>query len=462
MKTNIFTVSRALHALARCLPIACLCYSGTAAATELPSVEHTDALERPNILLIVADDLGYSDLGVMGSEISTPNLDRLAGSGMLLTNFHAAPACTASRAALLTGVDHHQAGVGNMKVLMAPNQVGQPGYEGVLNDRVVSFPTLLRDAGYHTYISGKWDLGSEIGQWPVDRGFERSFALLEGGGNHFNDGAVVPLLSAHYVRDDVAVERPDGYSSDLFTDELLAFLKADREDGKPFFAYAAYTAPHWPLQAPVADIEKHEVVYQEGWDRLRAARFARMKHLGIVDGAQDLPPAWPGVPAWDALPPERQRLEAKKMAVYAAMVENMDSNIGRLLDSLSEEGRLDNTVVIFLSDNGPDAANLQWQLPGGMAPALRWVYRTVVSLRFDNSLANLGKEDSHFSYGVGWAQLGATPLFMHKGLVSEGGIRVPLIVAQPSVYPEGRRSNAVTSLHDIAPTLLEMAGGQAP
>jgi len=417
---------------------------------------------RPNILLLVADDLGYSDLGSYGGEVSTPRLDALARSGTLFTNFHTAPACTPTRSMLLTGVDHHLAGVGNMKVLMAENQQGQPGYEGVLNHRVVSIARLLRDSGYHTYISGKWDLGGDQGQWPSDRGFERTFALLEGAGNHYNDGAVIPLLTTRHVRDGQELPRPAGYSSDLYTDKLIEFMQADRGDGQPFFAYAAYTAPHWPLQAPAETIEKYKATYRAGWDKLRAQRLAKMKAQGLIDADQSLPPRWAGVPAWESLTPEQQQREARKMAVYAAMVENMDHNIGRILDHLRNSGQWDNTLIVFLSDNGADAANIARQLPGGMPSPLRWLYRTLVSLNFDNSLDNLGREDSHFSYGLPWAQVSATPHFLHKGLVSEGGIRVPLIISYPAKFPAAARSSSVTSVMDLAPTFLELAGVEPP
>lgn len=418
--------------------------------------------DRPNILLLVADDLGYSDLGSYGGEISTPRLDALARSGMLFTNFHTAPACTPTRSMLLTGVDHHLAGVGNMKVLMAQNQKGQPGYEGVLNNRVVSIARLLKDSGYHTYISGKWDLGADEGQWPSDRGFERTFALLEGSGNHFNDGAVVPLLTTHHVNDGREIPRPAGYSSDLYTDKLIEFMQQDRGDGKPFFAYAAYTAPHWPLQAPAEYIEKYKATYRAGWDKLRAQRLEKMKAMGLVSAALNLPPRWDGVPVWESLTPEQQQLEARKMAVYAAMVENMDHSIGRILDYLRDSGQLDNTLIVFMSDNGADAANIQRQLPGGMPSPLRWVYQSLVSLKFDNSLENLGQADSHFSYGLPWAQVSATPHFLHKGLVSEGGLRVPLIISYPAKFPASSRSNAITRVVDLAPTFLELAGVELP
>ncbi len=425
-------------------------------------LEITGATDRPNILLLVADDLGYSDLGAYGSEIATPSLDALAESGVSFTNFHAAPTCSPTRAMLLTGVDHHLAGLGNMKELMAENQAGQPGYEGHLNERVVTVARLLRDSGYRTYMAGKWHLGRGPGLLPRDRGFERTFAMLEGSGNHFSNKGILPFRSTSFVSNGEPVERPDGYSTDLFTDKLIEILEADRGDGRPFFAYAAYTAPHWPLQAPDEDIEPYEDAYQSGWDELRARRFEQMKRLGLIREELTLPPHWPGVPTWDSLTPEEQRIQARKMAVYAAMVTNMDRNIGRLIAYLRRSGQLDNTLIVFLSDNGADGADLETRLPAGMSRLQLSVYRTWLWLKFDNSLANLGREDSFFSYGLPWAEVGSTPLFLYKGVVSEGGTRVPLIMSFPGKIPAATRSEALCSVMDLPAAFLELAGVSHP
>lgn len=409
----------------------------------------TDLSTAPNILLIVADDMGYSDIGAFGGEIDTPNIDALARSGISFTNFHTASSCAPTRAMLLSGVDNHLAGYGSMHVL-APNQRGQPGYEDRMNERVISVARLLGDAGYHTSMVGKWHLGMKPGQWPADRGFQRSFAILAGMDSHFG-GDTIPRVTR--VLDGNKAEVPENfYSTDYYTDRLIEFID-ERADEQPFFAYAAYTAPHWPLQAPDEYIRKYDGNYDQGWDVLRSARFERMREMGIIPPQMRLPPRAAAVPAWDDLSDEERRIEAREMAVYAAMIDNMDHNIGRLIAHLKSIGEYDNTLIIFMSDNGADAFD-PWVLEGPM-------FR-LVTLGADNSYENLGREGSWVAYGAPWAQVSSTPLKYYKSVASEGGIRAPMIVSLPQRVINGTISLAFASVMDITPTLLELAGIEHP
>ena len=405
----------------------------------------TDLSAAPNILLIVADDMGYSDIGAFGGEIDTPNIDALARSGTAFTNFHTASSCAPTRAMLLSGADNHLAGYGSMHFL-TPNQLGQPGYEDRMNERVVSVARLLADAGYHTSMIGKWHLGMKPGQWPVDRGFLRSFAILAGMDSHFGENRIPPIRRV--LDGDKADVPEDFYSTDYYTDRLIEFI-GERADGQPFFAYAAYTAPHWPLQAPDEYIRKYDGRYDMGWDVIRNERFMRMQEAGIIPFHMDLPARNDGVPVWEELDSDERRTEAKKMAIYAAMVDNLDVNIGRLVAHLKSIGEYDNTVIIFMSDNGADAFD-PWLIDGIM-------YR-LMTLGADNDYENMGREGSWVAYGEPWAQVSSTPLKFFKSLTSEGGIRTPVIVSYPQRFNRGVIHAGFTSVMDITPTLLELAG----
>lgn len=409
--------------------------------------------DRPNIVVIVADDLGYSDLSAFGGEIPTPNLDSLAGSGVQLTNFHVAPTCSPTRAMLLTGTDNHTAGVGNMAEEMLPDQRGKKGYDGYLNHDVVALPALLRDAGYHTAMAGKWHLGVEEDQRPGARGFETSFALLNGGAHHFDQtGMVSKAPKATYTRDDKPVDLPsDFYTSDSFTDEIIGAI-GSTPAGKPFFAYLSYTAPHWPLQAPDEDIARFRGKYDAGYDAIQQARLKRMTELGLVpEGVQaNRSPLWP---RWEELDAEQRAHEARRMEVYAAMVSRVDQNVGRLVNALKEAKAFDNTVFVFLSDNGAEG-QLPEDIMGGKDSW--WIEEN-----FDNSLDNLGRRSSYFGYGPNWAAVSQTPFRMNKGYTYEGGTRSPAFVTYPG-WRNGEKADAFLQVKDVAPTLLELAGVTAP
>jgi len=430
-------------------------YAATFLAPLLFLVGVSVAESKPNILVIVADDLGFTDIGVYGSEIRTPNLDRLAASGILLTDFHSSPACSPTRAMLLTGVDSHLAGLGTMAGEWDANQYGQPGYEGYLNFRVVTIARLLRDAGYQTCMAGKWHLGTTEETGPHHRGFAKSFALLEGGASHFSDGTglVSAVPKATYRENGRNAVLPSGfYSSDFYTDKLIEYLEEDLESNRPFFAYLSFTAPHWPLQAPEEYIDRYKGVYDAGYEELRNRRMRKAEALGIVLPGTRPARRLPEVPAWESLDDTQKKFEARKMEIYAAMVENLDFNVGKILDCLERVGRLDNTFVFFFSDNGPEGNDIN-----NLSDNRTWILK-----RFDNRHENMGRRNSYLFLGPGWAQAGAGHLSRFKSFPTEGGIRVPAIIYWKGMGIRPRRCGVFTSVLDIAPTLLALAGKGPP
>lgn len=410
---------------------------------------------QPNVLLIVADDLGFSDLGSFGGEIDTPNLDRLATEGLQLTNFYAAPTCSPSRAMLLSGMDNHLVGMGTQKYYWSEEQKGRPGYEGHLNDRFVTIATRLKDAGYHTYMAGKWHLGYDKSTYPPARGFEQSFALLEGGASHFDQRGVIPnAAKANYRKNGQAVDLPDDFfSSKFYTDTIIDNIESNRVDGKPFFVYAAYTAPHWPLQAPAEFIEKYNGIYDSGYEAIASARLKRMKELGIVSESTVVNPGPSFYPQWLELTAEQRKREARNMEIYAGMVDSLDLHIGRLVAYLEQTGQLENTIVIFMSDNGAEGANPHDIIAGKNQPNSSWIPEN-----FDNSYENMGKVGSFVSTGPGWARISSTPSRSFKGFTTEGGLKVPAFIHYPKMLRSKQKSNEFISIMDIAPTLMELAG----
>ena len=415
--------------------------------------------KRPNILLIVADDLGYSDLGAFGGEIETPHLDALARDGVRLTSFYSAPFCSPTRAMLMSGTDNHLAGFGGMAELLTPEQRGRPGYEGFLNERVLPFPQLLRDAGYHTYMTGKWHLGTTPAVSPANRGFERSYAMVQGGAGHFDQTGIITGDPAKppraiYNEDGRLVDIPTRgfYSSAFFARRMISYIDGHRGDGKPFFGYLAFTAPHWPLQAHDATIRKYEGRYDVGYDAIRERRTARQKALGLIPKDAQVYTGHPLWPTWDKLTPEQRRIESKRMAVYAAMVDDMDHYVGEVVAYLKQIGEYDNTLILFMSDNGADGNTA---LDEGRTR--EWVKTTM-----DNSVANSGRPGSYIDYGPNWAQVGSNPFHLYKGFLYEGGISVPFIASWPALRGQGRIADGFAHTMDVAPTLLELAGARHP
>ena len=409
---------------------------------------------RPNILLIVADDLGYTDMGAYGSEIRTPNLDNLAAEGLLLTDFYAAPTCSPTRAMLLSGTDHHLAGLGTMHGEWDTNQVGQRGYEAHLNQDVVSVSSILRDSGYHTYMAGKWHLGGAPELQPPSRGFEQSFYLVQGGASHFSDqqGLTETMVVDYLENGEVTALPSDFYSTNYYTDKMIGYIDQNRADGNPFFGYLAYTSPHWPLQVPTEDMDLYKGIYDGGYEKLRETRISRLRALGIIDEATVAAMVPPYITSWQELSADEQKVEARKMELYAAMVENLDRNIGRVINHLKETGEYENTFIMFMSDNGAEGNDI-----GTLGDNEEWIPRS-----FDNSLENMGKVNSYIHYGAGWAQASGGPFRDYKSFVSEGGIKVPAIIHYADLDYDGDMDEEMMSVKDIAPTLLELANTQHP
>jgi arylsulfatase len=415
------------------------------------------ASARPNILLIVADDLGYSDLGSYGGEISTPTLDRLAGEGLRFSAFHVLPTCSPTRAALMSGNDNHVAGMGVMAEFIYPAIANLPGYVGHLADQVATIPEILRGSGYHTYMAGKWHLGGDDDQSPYARGFEQTFTMMNGGGSHWAD--MRPLTEAHpmtYRRNGERIdELPDDfYSTTNYTNALIEFIDSNKGDGKPFFGYLSYTAPHDPLHAPADYVEKYRGEYEAGWDALAAQRLAGLKELGLVPAdLAEFPPNFMVTP-WEALGAEDRRRHARDMEVYAAMVDHMDMSIGRLFSYLRENELYDNTLIVFISDNGANGA------PATAYPGNRDGNYLAT---FDNSLENRGLENSFIDVGPGWAQATSTPFRLFKSFTSQGGIKAPMIVKAPGANSRaGQWNHSFVHVTDMLPTFLDVAAATYP
>ena len=409
--------------------------------------EPASAGGRPNILLILADDMGYSDASPYGSEIFTPNIARLADQGVMFSDFHVAAYCAPTRSMLLTGVDNHIVGLGNMIELAADNQRGKPGYEGYLNGRAATLATLLRSAGYHTFMAGKWHLGKTPDTTPAAQGFDESVGVLEGGADNWENKSYSPgYRSVHFFDGGKELVLPaDFYSSKFYADRMIGYIDANAGDGKPFFGYLAFQAVHQPHQAPADVTARYLSTYQAGWSAISQFRYARMIDLGLMPpGLTMSRPAV--VQDWNALSPDEQRMNAKRMAVYAGMLEYMDLSIGRVIDHLRSKGLLDNTVVVFMSDNGGEAARLQPMFP------------EYYSKNFDLSYERLGEKGSYSEYGPGWAAASMTPFSNFKGSAAEGGVRAPFIIRYPGRVPQGGRSDQFAYVLDVVPTLLDLAG----
>jgi arylsulfatase len=405
--------------------------------------------EKPNILLIVADDFGYTDLSAFGGDIETPNLDGLISEGVTFTRFQTAPFCAVTRAMMLSGNDNHIAGMGSQDL-----KTDVFGYEGHLTDRIIPIPALLREAGYSTNIAGKWHLGNQPEHDPTLKGFDYSFVNLEGGGNHYSSRGIFPGTPvSKYTEHGGDATWPEGaYSTDLFTNKIISYIDSARIQNKPFFSFAAYTTPHWPLQVDPEYWKKYEGQYDDGYDVLRMKRFNKMKELNLIPDEAELPEQHRRVTPWDSLSREEQQIEARKMELYAGMVDNMDMNIGRIIDHLKETGKYDNTLVVFFSDNGAAAEDFYHHPYFG--PFLKEHYTEAYD--------KMGTEESFISYGPQWAEAGASPFKYFKGYTTQGGVSAPLVISGPAVEARGELSHAFTTLMDIAPTFYELVGIKYP
>lgn len=403
----------------------------------VPAAVHAQEHKKPNIVVILADDLGYSDIGCYGGEINTPNLDRLAENGLRFTNFFNTARCCPSRAALLTGLYSHQAGVGHMT-----ENFNLPGYQGGLNRECVTIAEMLRLVGYRNYMAGKWHLSSNLNMkapndsWPLGRGFDRFYGTIPGGGNYFSPNGL--------VRDQTPIEAPkEGYYyTDAISDNAVQFIRDHQKDHakSPFFLYVAYTSPHWPLHALKEDIARYRGKYRAGWDTLRPQRQKKMLELGIIESNWKMPATDTG-PFKDLTEKQIDELDLR-MAIYAAQVDRMDQGIGRVIDTLTKEGLLNDTLVLFMADNGACAEIIERGTGGEM-----------------------GGRDSFTSYGVGWAWFSNGFLRLFKHWVHGGGVSSPLIVHWPARIPasaHGQLRRQPGHLIDIMATCVDIAGAKYP
>lgn len=417
---------------------------------------------RPNILLILADDVGYSDIGCYGGEIHTPNIDRLAAGGLRFTQFYNAARCCPSRASLLTGLYAHQTGLGNMTGAKTSNDL--EGYTGHLSEHCATIPEVLRPAGYSAYMTGKWHLGQP---GPVARGFEEYYGLFHGFDSCWDPSKYTRLPKDRPTR---AYAPGKFYSTNAITDYTLDFLAAARQRKQPFFTYLAYNAAHFPLHAPKETIDKYVAVYEKGWDHIREERFTRMRQMGLLGDAWQFTPrsivppnrvatphGWANKqnPAWDSIDPDRRADLTRRMAVYAAMIEIMDRNIGRVVEDLRSNGELDNTLVMFLSDNGACGEWDPWGFDGSSGPDN--------ILHKGGELEKMGQPGTYHSYGSGWANACNTPWRLYKHYDHEGGISTPFIAHWPAgIRRKGALEREPGHIIDLMPTCAELAGAKYP
>ena len=421
--------------------------SAPSRAAARDSSSASGAAQRPNIIVIMADDMGYSDIGCYGGEVQTPNLDQLAADGLRFTQFYNAARCCPTRASILTGLYPHQAGVGAM---VGPGD--RPGYRGRLNESCVTFAEVLKEAGYQTFMSGKWHVTHfnyndpeptlHRESWPRQRGFDRFFGTLAGGGSFFTPVSL--------MRENEFIEPgEDFYYTDAINDQAVEYIQeADPE--RPFLMYVSHVAPHWPLHALPEDIAKYEGVYDVGWDVVRERRHERMKAMGLVDPQWPLTPRDSRVPAWEEA--ENKDWEAHRMAVYAAQVDNMDQGIGRIMAALKAQGQWENTLILFLSDNGGSPEVIQGQDTrhgyferGGTTPEVM-----------------PGAPDTYASYGVPWANASNTPYRRYKAWIHEGGSATPLIAHWPEVISGDQITHEVGHIIDIMATCVDLADASYP
>jgi arylsulfatase len=407
--------------------------------------QHKQPAKRPNIIIILADDMGYSDIGCFGSETQTPNLDAMAKGGLRMTHFYNASRCCPTRASLLTGLYQHQAGVGDMV-----NHRDVPAYQGYLNQNCVTIAEALQQSGYNTLMAGKWHVGTESSHWPVKRGFDHYFGLIDGASSYFNPTMPYrPNQKLTIALDDKEyTPGPNWYSTNAYADYALKFIEGNKGTGKPFFLYMAFTSPHWPIQALPGDIAKYKGKYLKGWDKLRQERLERQKQLGIIAKDEKLSPKDKSVPEWDSLTPEEKEQFDTKMAVYAAMVDRMDQNIGRTRKKLQELGEDKNTLIMFLSDNG--ASNETISGPG-FTPEV---------LAANSKPAS--DSTSFTSYGALGANVSDTPFRLFKHWEYEGGTATPFIAYYPDVIKPGSIVNKPAHIIDLMVTCLDLAGATYP
>jgi arylsulfatase A-like enzyme len=407
--------------------------------------------KRPNIVILLADDWGFSDVGAFGSEIATPHIDALAQAGMRFANFHVAGSCSPSRAMLQTGVMNHRNGLGNMPETIPDEHRGKPGYDTVMNFRVVTIAELLKAAGYRTYLTGKWHLGSDATRLPHARGYDRAFSLADAGADNFEQRPIEGMYDrANWTENGKPATLPkDYYSSRFVVQRMIDYIEEGRASGKPFLASINFLANHIPVQAPDSDIARYSAMYRGGWAALREARARRAVALGIVPAGVAMV-TMPTTPDWKRLDSGERAAAIRVMQAYAGMATAMDREIGRLVAHLKATGDYGNTIFVFLSDNGAE--------PTDPFTSLR--NRLYLDMQYDLATANIGRRGSFSAIGPGWASAAASPLSGYKFTASEGGLRVPLIIAWPghADIRAGGISDGLAHVTDILPTLTELAG----
>ncbi len=396
---------------------------------------------RPNIILIMVDDMGYSDVGSYGSEIQTPNLDNLAREGIRFREFYNNSICAPTRASLITGQYPHKAGIGYFDV-----NLGLPAYQGYLNKESLTFAEVLRNSGYSTLMSGKWHVGGDSLAWPNQRGFDHFYGFIKGASNYFDIGEYGQAPPVELVKDNKKINlKPGQYLTNEITNNALEFLDEQDKTGKPFFLYVAFNAPHWPLQALPEDIAKYKGRYAIGWDSLRNERIKKQKTLGISDPKQAVAKRDNEVVLWDHLTFEEKKLWETKMEVYAAMVDRVDQNIGRLKEKLKQLKKDDNTLIVFISDNGAQ---------GGFSAKNR--------RKPPRNTGPIGTAGSYDYQEQNWAYVSNTPHNNYKNNMHEGGISAPFIAWFPKQIKAGSIVKGTGHLIDLAPTFYELAGAQYP
>ena len=419
-------------------------------APVLVSAQQSD---RPNIVLILADDLGYTDISSFGSEISTPNIARLASQGLSFTNYHTAGSCAPARAMLLTGVDSHRNGVPNIPEALSEEHLAYDHYQGVLSDKVVTLANVLQANDYRTYMTGKWHLGHTPELLPSSRGFDRTIAMADTGADNWDQRTYLPIYDrANWYADGAEHTLPDDfYSSEYFIDKTIEFIGSSAQGDQPFFAYVPFQAVHMPVQAPKEFSDKYVGVYDEGWTVMRERRRLAAEEAGVIPAGTQAA-VTPGTLAWDSLTDEEKRYNARRMEVYAGMVEAMDLHIGRLMAYLQSIGEYENTIFIFTSDNGAEGSNVVRQ--DGNSVLSRWFE----SVGYNTEYESLGEPNSWNSIGASNATIAASPLYYYKFHASEGGLRVPLVMAGPGISRSDELTDEFVFVTDLMPTILSLVG----
>ena len=410
-----------------------------------------EASKRPNVVLILADDLGFTDISPFGGEIETPSIARLAAQGLSFSNYHTAGSCAPARAMLLTGVDSHRNGVPNIPEALPPEQLEYDNYQGVLNDKVVTLASVLQSAGYHTYMTGKWHLGQTPELLPSQRGFDRTIAMGDTGADNWEQRAYLPIYDqANWYADGVEHTLPDDfYSSEYFIDKTIEFIDSNASDDQPFFAYIPFQAVNMPVQAPREYSDKYAGVYDGGWTAMREKRRLAAIEAGVVP-ENTASVVTPGTLDWNSLTDEQRRHHARRMEVYAGMVDAMDTHIGRLLAYLESIDEYDNTIFVFTSDNGAEGSDIITQDGGSvLAP---WFERVGYNAVYET----LGERGSWNAIGPSNATIAASPLTYYKFHASEGGLRVPLVMAGPGIDRRNEISDEFVFVTDLMPTILDL------